>query len=103
MDETQLIRAADSNVEAFTELYRRHITRVYRYHMAYIGNAQDAEDLTSQTFMTAVKELRSFRGSGSFAVWIMEIAVKKRLKDFHGIRRELSHDAVLYYQNSSLP
>ena len=42
MDETQLIRAADSNVEAFIELYRRHITRVYRYHMAYIGNAQDA-------------------------------------------------------------
>ena len=66
-DEIKLARAAVSNVDAFAELYRRHITRVYRYHMAHTGNTKDAEDLTSQTFMAALEGIRSFRGSSSFA------------------------------------
>ena len=67
MDEIQLARDAVSNSEAFAELYRLHVTRVYRYHIAHTGNSKDAEDLTSQTFMAAMEGIKSFRGSGSFA------------------------------------
>ena len=66
-DETDLIRNAITDVDAFAELYRRHLTRVYRYHMAHVCNAKDAEDLTSQTFMALLEGIRSFRGCGSFA------------------------------------
>jgi RNA polymerase sigma-70 factor, ECF subfamily len=103
MDETQLIRDADSNFEAFAELYRTNITRVYRYHMVHVGNANAAEDLTSQTFMAALKEFPSFRRRRPFAVRVLEIAVEKCLKDHRWSRRELPDDAVLYYQVSSLP
>jgi RNA polymerase sigma-70 factor (ECF subfamily) len=71
--------------------------------MAHVGIAKDAEDLTSQTFMAAMQEFRSFHGSGSFAAWLMGIAAKKRLNDVRGSRRELPFDAVLYYQTSALP
>jgi len=102
MDEIELFRAAASNANAFAELYRLHVTRVYRYHMAHVGGAKDAEDLTSQTFIAALEEFRSFHGSGSFAAWLMGIAAKKRLNDIRGHRRELPIDAVLYYQSPGL-
>jgi RNA polymerase sigma-70 factor, ECF subfamily len=105
MDETQLAREAISNVDAFAELYRLHVTRVYRYHMAHVGNVKDAEDLTSQTFMAALEGIKSFRGSGSVAAWIMGIASKKRLMFFrrNGSRHEIQLDAALHYPSSSLP
>jgi len=103
MDEIQLARDAVSDVDAFAELYRLHVTRVYRYHMAHTGNTKDSEDLTSQTFMAALEGIRSFRGSGSFAAWIMGIASKKRLMFFRGGRSELPLEAALHYPSPSLP
>jgi len=103
MDEIELLRAAASNANAFAELYRLHVTRVYRYHMAHVGSARGAEDLTSQTFMTALEEFHSFRRSDLFAAWLMRIAAQKRLNDIRGNRQELPTDAVLYYQSSGLP
>ena len=103
MDEIQLARDAVTNVNAFAELYRLHVTRVYRYHMAHIGNVKDAEDLTSQTFIAALESLKSFRGSGSFAAWVMGIASKKRLMYFRGRKPEFSLDVALHYPSPSLP
>jgi RNA polymerase sigma-70 factor (ECF subfamily) len=97
LDESDLARQAFHDVEAFAELYRRNLTRVYRYHMAHVGNARDAEDLTSQTFMAALEGIRSFRGSGSFAAWLFGIAFKKRLMFFRrlGTRPEVTLEAAL--------
>ena len=93
-DETDLAQQASRDVEAFAELYRRHLARVYRYHIAHVGNVKDAEDLTSQTFMAALEGIRSFRGTGSFAAWILGIASKKRLMFFRAGRAEIPLDAV---------
>jgi RNA polymerase sigma-70 factor, ECF subfamily len=102
MDEIQLARDAVSNVDAFSELYRLHVTRVYRYHIAHTGNTKDAEDLTSQTFMAALEGIKSFRGSGSFAAWIMGIASRKRLMYFRGSKPEVPLDAALHYPSLGL-
>jgi len=102
MDEKQLIIDVDPTFEAFAELYRRYVMHVYRYHLVHVGNSNIAEDLTTQTFMAAMKE---FPSRGSFAVRVLEIAMEKCRKDQRWNRRELSNDndAVLYYQVSSLP
>jgi len=88
-DEIDLAQEACTNADAFGELYRRHVTRVYRYHMAHTGNVKDAEDLTSQTFMAALESIRSFRGSGSFAAWIFGIAARKKAMFFRRIKPEV--------------
>lgn len=103
LDEEDLARKAATDVDAFAKLYRQHVTRVYHYLMAHIGNVKDAEDLTSQTFMAALEGIRSFRGDGSFAAWIMGIASKKRLMHFRGNRHEVPLEAVEHYPNPSLP
>ena len=104
-DEVDLARQALHDVEAFAELYRRNLTRVYRYHIAHVGNSKDAEDLTSQTFMAALEGINSFRNRGSFAAWIMGIASKKRLMFFRksGGKAEIPLDAALHYPNPGLP
>ena len=102
-DELDLARHAVTDVEAFAELYRRHLTRVYRYHIAHVGNVKDAEDLTSQTFMAALEGIRTFRGNGSFAAWIIGIASKKRLMFFRAGKPEFPLEAVLAYPRPELP
>jgi len=105
LEETNLARQAISNADAFAELYQRHVTRVYRYHVVHVGNVKDAEDLTSQTFMAALEGIGSFRGTGSFAAWIMGIASKKRLMFFrkNGGRPEVPLDSALHYPSPELP
>ena len=102
-DETSLARDAVVNVDAFAELYRRHVTRVYRYHAAHTGNVKDAEDLTSQTFMAALEGIRSFRGDAPFSAWLMGIASKKRFLFFRGRKPEVPIEAALHIPSSSLP
>jgi RNA polymerase sigma-70 factor (ECF subfamily) len=103
MDEMALIREIDPQFEAFAELYRRNITRVYRYHMVHVGDADAAEDLTMQTFMAALKEFSSFQREDSVAARILEIAMDKCLRDPRWRRREFHDDVIHYYQVSSLP
>lgn len=102
-DETKLARQAITDIDAFAELYRRHLTRVYRYHIAHTGNVKDAEDLTSQTFVAALEGIGSFRGAGSFAAWIMGIASKKRLMYFRGNKPEVPLEAALSYPGADPP
>jgi len=94
---------ARTDVSAFAELYRRHVTRVYRYHIAHTGNTRDAEDLTSQTFMAALEGIQSYRGSGSFAAWIMGIAVRKQKMYYRGSRPEVPLEAALHIPTPGLP
>jgi RNA polymerase sigma-70 factor (ECF subfamily) len=103
IDDLTLARDAVANVDAFAALYRQYVTRVYRYHMAHTGNVKDAEDLTSQTFMAALEGIKSYRGDGSFAAWILGIASKKRLMHFRGRRPEVPLDAALHVPNLELP
>ena len=102
-DEHELARLTILDIDAFAELYRRHLTRVYRYHVAHVGNVRDAEDLTSQTFIAALEGIRSFRGSGSFAAWILGIASRKRLMFYRGNKPELPLEAALTYPSPDLP
>lgn len=103
VDDLRLARQAYTDAEAFAELYRRHITRVYRYHLAHTGNVKDAEDLTSQTFEAALKGIRSFRGTGSFAAWILGIASRKRALFFRGNRLEVPLEAAIHVPAPGLP
>ncbi len=102
LDDLQLAQEALADADAFAELYQRHLTRVYRYHMAHVGNVKDAEDLTSQTFMAALEGIRSYRGSGSFAAWIMGIAARKKAMFLRGIRPEVPIETAHHIPSPNL-
>lgn len=95
IDDAQLAQHAKSDADAFAELYRRHVTSVYRYHLAHTGNIKDAEDLTSQTFMAALESIRTYRGTGSYVAWLMGIAARKRAMFFRQNKPETSIDEAI--------
>lgn len=103
LDDARLAGQARTDAEAFAELYRRHLTSVYRYHLAHTGNTHDAEDLTSQTFMAALEGIDAYRGTGPYIAWLMGIASRLRAKFFRRSRPEVPLDAALHLPTPSLP
>jgi RNA polymerase sigma-70 factor (ECF subfamily) len=103
LDDTRLAQHARSDPQAFAELYRRHVRSIYRYHLAHTGNAGDAEDLTSQTFMAALEGIRSFRGNGPYITWLIGIASRKRALFFRGKKPQIPLDSILHIPAPSLP
>ncbi len=73
-DERALIEQAKVDPQAFGELYRRYVKRIYNYHYRHTGNRADAEDLTSQTFHRALRYLGRYRHRGTFQAWLFKIA-----------------------------
>jgi RNA polymerase sigma-70 factor, ECF subfamily len=72
----QLIELArEGDLDAFDSLVRQHFSRIYALLFRMIGNHEDAEDLTQETFLRAQSSLRWFRGEASFSTWLYRIAV----------------------------
>lgn len=76
-DDLVLVRSAKKDLSAFSALYERYATQVYRYLLVRVGNVHDAQDLTSQTFMAAMKGLHTFQGQSPFPAWLLGIARNK--------------------------
>ena len=76
-DDESLARQAGQDPDAFATLYSRYLDRVYRFVVVRTGSVQDAQDLTSQTFLAALEHIASFRSQGSFGGWLFGIARHK--------------------------
>lgn len=58
----------------FEEIYKKHFSDVYRYIMKLSGDQYIAEEITSETFLKAIKSIDSFRGDCDIRVWLCQIA-----------------------------
>ena len=76
-DDMALVQAAKTDMSAFSGLYQRYASQVYRYLLVRVGNVPEAQDLTSQTFMAAMQGLKSYRGQQPFPAWLLGIARHK--------------------------
>ena len=52
-------------------------TPVYRVSMSILQDPDDADDITQETFITAIKKLNQYRPNTNFKAWIFTIAVNK--------------------------
>ena len=60
---------------AFDLVVERHRRSVYQLCCRFVGNHEDASDLSQQIFLRAYKGLRGFRGQSSLATWLYRIGV----------------------------
>ena len=73
--ETQIVRRVlEGDVNAFEDLVTEHEKGVYAIAQRMTGNAEDAADMTQETFIKAYNSLSSFRGDSKFSVWLYRIA-----------------------------
>ena len=74
LDEKELIKnAQNGDNDAFGELVKQNQNRVYFTALKLTGNPADAEDIASQTFVVAFKNIRKFEGRSSFSTWLYRI------------------------------
>lgn len=59
---------------AYNLLVKRYQRQVYNFVYRMLGNAEDAGDLTQDTFLRAYSALRTFRQDASFLTWLFKIA-----------------------------
>jgi RNA polymerase sigma-70 factor, ECF subfamily len=79
-DAELVARAQAGDLDAFEALTNRYEQRVYSLAMRMLRHEQDAEDVTQQTFLSAVEGLAGFRSDASFATWLLRIATYAALK-----------------------
>jgi RNA polymerase sigma-70 factor (ECF subfamily) len=78
--------AADGDMAAFEQLYRRYSPRVYGLCLRMTGQREAAEDCTQETFVEAWRALFKFEGRSSFSTWLHTVAVRAVLSRRRGLR-----------------
>jgi RNA polymerase sigma-70 factor (ECF subfamily) len=74
MDEVALISAAQNgDLTAFNRLVLAYQDLIFSLTYRMMGEVDSAEDATQDAFISAYRNLRSYRG-GSFKAWLMRIA-----------------------------
>jgi RNA polymerase sigma-70 factor (ECF subfamily) len=68
-------RAQDGDAEAFGELYDHYVSTVHRYVHHRVGDRATAEDVTSETFVRALRRIDSLSFQGrDVGAWLITIA-----------------------------
>ncbi len=81
-------RAGDP--DALEALYLLYADRVHRFLRSMVANAQDAEDLTNQTFTRMLERIDRFEPRGvPFSAWLFRIARNLAIDHFRAAAREL--------------
>ena len=94
-----LVAAAREEPQAFLALYDRYFDRVLGYVRLRIRDEPTCEDVASTVFTTALAQLRRFRGDGTFAGWLFQIA-RNAVRD---IQRKPAFVPFLYEATASEP
>lgn len=69
--------ALSGRQEAFREFLRRFKEPVYRLIRSSIGDADEALDLTQETFVSAFAALKRYDPERPFRIWVSRIALNK--------------------------
>jgi len=74
-DDQILARAVQGDRDAFGELYRRYVQRIYNYIYYRVGNPHDAEDLTARVFYRVLRNIHRYEDRGlPFSAYLYRIA-----------------------------
>jgi RNA polymerase sigma factor (sigma-70 family) len=75
--------------EAHYRLYRLYAKAMYNVSYRITGREEDAEDALQEAFISAFKNLESYRGDATFGAWLKRIVVNKAINIVKKRREEL--------------
>jgi len=90
LEEQIIERCQKGNIGEFATLYENYFEKIYRFVCYRIRDKQIAEDITSQTFLKALKGISRFSAEkGNFSSWIYRIAHNNIIDYYRGNRPNL--------------
>lgn len=72
------------DASAFDEVVRRYKDRIYHVVYRFLGNHEDALDVSQEVFVRAYRGIREFKGKAKLYTWLYSIAAnlaRNRLRD----------------------
>ena len=79
-------------MDDFELIYHRYFPAVYYYARGLTGNEHDAEELTAETFLKAIKAIDRFDERGDLRVWLCQIAKHAWFNQLRRKKREIPLD-----------
>ena len=79
------LRAGDA--DAFDQFVIRYTSNVFALLMRLTQNEEEARDLTQDTFLSALKAIKNFRGDADLKTWLYRIAVNESRNRFRWWKR----------------
>jgi RNA polymerase sigma-70 factor, ECF subfamily len=76
-EELLVERAQGGERPAFEELVRRHADRLYAVVLRFLADADQAEEVTQETFLRAWRSIGSFGGRSAFFTWLYRIGLNE--------------------------
>ncbi len=64
---------------AQAEIYRRYSKAMFNAALRIVGDYAEAEDVLQEAFVSAFRELSSYKGESSFGAWLKRIVVNKSI------------------------
>lgn len=80
--------------EAFDLFVTRYSGDVYALLYRLTENAEDASDLTQETFLRALKAIKKFRGEADLKTWLFRIAINESRNRFRWWKRRKREKTV---------
>jgi RNA polymerase sigma-70 factor (ECF subfamily) len=81
--------------ERFSFLYDKYVDAIYAYAFRQTYQKELAEDLTSQTFLQALRRIETYQADkGNFSTWLYQIARNLVYQHFRSYRPTLTIDEV---------
>ncbi|HUQ42343.1 MAG TPA: RNA polymerase sigma factor [Candidatus Limnocylindrales bacterium] len=99
-DTTLAIRASKGESGAFGLLYDRHVAAIYRYVYYRVRDDAEAEDLTSDVFMRALKAMPRYEPRQAFLAWLYRIARNAVIDRARKGNRQLSFEDALKHPDA---
>jgi RNA polymerase sigma-70 factor (ECF subfamily) len=77
-EEKELVRQAQKAPDAFAKLYDQYYPKIFGYVLRRTANLEAAQDITSETFLKALRKLWQFHWRNiSFSSWLYKIATNE--------------------------
>jgi len=90
--EELILRCRAGDQEAHFKLYKLYSRAMYNVGYRITGNEADAEDVLQEAFISAFRNLESYRGDASFGSWIKKIVINKAINQLKKRKMELMPD-----------
>src|SRR5437762_1425707 len=94
-EERELVERAKEDPDAFGALYDRYFPQIYRFAYSRVRDQSLAEDVTSEVFFKALRNIKRYTYSGHpFSSWLYQITLNAIRSE--GTRLNSSHRCISY-------
>ena len=74
-----ILRAGNGEQAAMKELYNLYSRAMFNTALRIVSDRMEAEDVLQESFISAFKNLHSYRGESTFGAWLKKIVVNRSL------------------------